>query len=140
VSKDASETVATVAEWCKVVLGFLLEKRLLDVHLHRQLLSVASQTEAEGDLRGLRQIKRDLKDMARHIPKKDATELSRLLELTTGDNKDDSELATILNRGTVETEEEARFLMTRVDEIFQDPSKRDELKFINQMLAKSKLY
>jgi hypothetical protein len=129
-----------MAKWCRTVLRFLADRGHLNEPMRVQLEGIVSDCATRRDVRGLRQVQRDFREMTRALSGDDRGRLDGLLSGFSGPttSQERGEIAAILARGEVENEDEYRLLMGRVDEIFQDPSKNDELEAINNLLARSK--
>jgi hypothetical protein len=126
-----------IARWCKTVVRFLADTGHLPTAVRDQLTSIVSAAEQARNAKGLRQAQRDLQEMIRVLRPEETAKLDELLASLGGPTSSEprDEVARILRRGTPVTEDEYRLLMSRVEEIFQDPSKKDEVDAINKLLA-----
>jgi len=101
---------------------------------------VIHQAFERRDLRGLRMVARDVAEWATDLSPEQQQQLDALLVSRFGRGLKDQrkdverEIARILRRGQIETEGEYRLLMARVDEIYADESKAEELEQINRLL------
>lgn len=108
--------------------------------LSRQMEEVIHQAFERRDLRGLRMVARDVAEWATDLSPEQQQQLDALLVSRFGRGLKDQrkdverEIARILRRGQIETEGEYRLLMARVDEIYADESKAEELEQINRLV------
>jgi hypothetical protein len=139
VKGDIAADLGAVTGWCRTVVRFLGEGGHLSKPMQAQLEAVIANCEQKRDLRGMRHVQRDLRQMIRLVGKPERARLDSILSALQGPTSDvERDIAQILTRGTVETEDEYRLLMDRVNEIFQDPAREGELAAINKALLKSK--
>ena len=93
------------------------------------------------DLRSLRAYKNDLYHVATALPKHEYAELDRLLKERFGmglrGKLTSEEIAfnNVLQRGKIIDEDEYRMLEERAEEIWDDPTKADELERVNKLLS-----
>lgn len=139
VKGKGSAELAYLRDWLLAVTGFIggagfpgaleMEERIIQAAYDR------------GDLRGMRTIARDKREMLRLASPKERERIGEFLRLNFDrglddlDRDDTKEIARVLKRGRIKNDEEGRLLLARVDEIYADESKRDELERINCLLA-----
>jgi hypothetical protein len=126
-------------DWCVAIL-----------HAIGQFDPTGSYSQAEqgveaafqrGDLRGLKMVARDVQEWATALSPADQQKLDQALRSRFGhglaERADDAyrEVAQILKRGQIDTQDEYRLLRIRVEAIHADESKRAELEKINELLA-----
>jgi hypothetical protein len=93
------------------------------------------------DLRGLRTYKNDLVQMTRGLRAADVKTLDDELTSKFGVGIKDMRsaqklrMAIVVHRGFIETDEEYRMLEERAEEIWDDPSKKDEFDRLNRALS-----
>jgi hypothetical protein len=128
-----------IARWCKTVLGYLADTGHLPPAHHDYLRKVVSSNQERRNTKGLRQIQRDFQEMIKGLRPDEIAKLDQLLASLGGPTSSEprEEVARILKRGKIDTDDEYQLLMSRIDEIFQDPSKKDEVEAINKLLAAS---
>ncbi|MCL4684864.1 hypothetical protein KJ059_08940 [Myxococcota bacterium] len=127
-------------DWCIAILQFMAQ-----VDPSSGVFAHAEQaTEAafqRGDLRGLKMVARDVREWATALSPADQQRLDEVLREQFGRGLTEeaeglrAEVGRILRRGQIDTQDEYRLLLSRADEIYADPSKQDELKSINELLA-----
>lgn len=126
-------------DWCIAILGFMSE--LSPSHLFDHTKDAVNAAFARGDLRGLKIAAKDLGEWAKGLAPSDCNNLDVALRTQFGRGlREDaqalrSKVAHILERRTIDSEEEYRLLLSRSDEIYADDSKRSELEQINALLA-----
>ena len=104
-------------------------------------LDAIERAKVRGDLRGLRMIYRDAKEMARGLAATHREELERRLRerfgrgLESGQRDLELRAGKILKRGRINDAEEYRTLEGWLDVILHDPSMQNETGRINALLA-----
>jgi hypothetical protein len=92
------------------------------------------------DLRGLKMVRRDLTEWVRGLSGGEVAKLDALLRAQFGEGLTDEakaqrkEVQNIVRRGCIETDDEYRLLVSYLDEIYRDPSRKEEVEAINALL------
>ena len=106
-----------------------------------EFILVIQETFRKQNLRGFRYIFKDTNEWANGLPKSDLDELNELLQRKFGENllkqsqRNLSKINRIVKKGKINNEDEYRLLLSRVDEIFADESKKEEVEMLNKLLA-----
>ena len=92
------------------------------------------------DLRGLKMVSRDLNEWVNGFPDATRARYDEILRAQLGEDPRGAEaqareVRRILDRGTIENEDEWRLLNSRAEEIWADESKRAELEKVTAMMA-----
>jgi hypothetical protein len=104
-------------------------------------IHIIKRTYLDRDLRGMRQIARDLNEEARYLPKKDLDRLNAVLKEKFGEDlsenrkKDLVKIDRIRKRGRIRSENEFRLVKERTEEIWQDDDKEEENEALNKLLT-----
>jgi len=129
-------------DWCATVVGFIKANAGPQFKPIAVILELAISEEYEkASLRGLKQINDDLRAWAKGFSPKQQRELDELLHasvgrgLMEGQRLFERQVNAILKRGRIKSEDEARLLLERADEIYTDDEKKIEMKKINRLLA-----
>lgn len=91
--------------------------------------------------RGLKVVLKDIAEWAKSLSASEYQELNLLLENEFGrglaaiKKQDSRKIDIVLKREKIVSESEYELLLNRVDEIYADPNKLEELKQLNQLLA-----
>jgi hypothetical protein len=145
-SKQASpDELKRMADWCRIVIRFKTADRPgrspAEAAIDSEYEKVLDATLARSDLRGLKMLRRDLTEWARGLPHRYVAELDALLRAQFGEGLTEEakaqrkEVQDIVRRGYIETNDEYRLLVSYMDEIYSDPSRQEEAKAINALLA-----
>lgn len=86
------------------------------------------------DLRGLRSLRRDFQEWLRDLPTEARVELERSLALLNVPAPP-SDLEVALARGRIETEDEYRAVLSRVEDIYDDPARESDITRLNALLS-----
>ena len=84
---------------------------------------------------------KDMNELSKGLSSIDLEELNRVLkerfgsDLTVYSNKGLAKIQRIIKRGRVNTDDEFRLLSNRVDEIYADDSKKDEVEVLNKLMG-----
>lgn len=134
--KELSQT----KEWCLAILNFMISKNGETPGL-KMFVEVIIDSYQKQNLKGLKYVNKDINEWARGLPLSDVDELNKLLwnrfgeDLSKQTNRNLVKIAQIIKKGKIANEDEYRLLLIRVDEIYKDESKQDELQTLNNLLA-----
>lgn len=123
-------------DWCMVTLDYLAEVS----PNAREMGQAVSAALAKGDVKGLRMCVSHLREWVSYAPPAFRQRLHERLLATVGhglyevDLAREKRLASIVKRGRIATDDEARLMEGRVDEIYADDDKQAELNQINDLL------
>ena len=93
-----------------------------------------------GEIRGMRMAFNDTLDMAKDLSYAQKEELNAILrekfgtDLNEQNNKNYKKIKRVIQRGKIKTDEEYYFLKERIDEIYDDESKREEVEELGTLL------
>jgi hypothetical protein len=94
------------------------------------VLSIIEATYKKKNVRGLQKIEKDLKEWVKSLSEEHQLELYQNLDIDNV-NKIDS----VVMRNKIETDEEYKNVMERVENIYNDTAFSEELKILNTLLA-----
>lgn len=139
------EELRIIRDKCLLFNHFMIESGLIPKELigayqeSNQLIEVAYQ---EGKAKILKGASADIYDQViRHMPLSMAVEVKKLfkekLKIDFAIVKKDrlKAIEKILKTGKISTEEEFELVVNRIDEIYSDPGRKDEIKLLNKILA-----
>ncbi|HVJ22285.1 MAG TPA: hypothetical protein VM686_43060 [Polyangiaceae bacterium] len=131
--------------WCRTLLAqFKLVTPPSLAPLLEPFGVIVENSYRKDDLPGLRQIAKDLLESAGGLTSEQQRELDDRLKSEVGRGLEKPEraartektvIARVLKRGHIESTEEYRVSLERVEEVWNDDSKRDEVEALNAMLA-----
>lgn len=93
-----------------------------------------------GEIRGMRMAFNDTLDMAKDLSYAQKEELNAILreklgtDLNEQNNKNYKKIKRVIQRGKIKTDEEYYLLKERIDEIYDDKSKREEVEELGTLL------
>ena len=93
-----------------------------------------------GEIRGMRMAFNDTLDMAKDLSYAQKEELNAILrekfgtDLNEQNNKNYKKIKRVIQRGKIKTDEEYYLLKERIDEIYDDESKREEVEELGTLL------
>ena len=93
-----------------------------------------------GEIRGMRMAFNDTLDMAKDLSYAQKEELNAILrekfgtDLNEQNNKNYKKIKRVIQRGQIKTDEEYYLLKERIDEIYDDESKREEVEELETLL------
>jgi hypothetical protein len=139
-SQKSFEELSFLKEWILTITDFLLLKypKAETPTLMRQIVT---ETFEKSNLRGMRMVYKDMNELSKGLSSIDLEELNRVLkerfgsDLTVYSNKGLAKIQRIIKRGRVNTDDEFRLLSNRVDEIYADDSKKDEVEVLNKLMG-----
>jgi hypothetical protein len=129
-------------DWCQAILSFLRELGLAS-DIADEFGQVVENALAERNVRGLRMVAKDLQEWVRGLPMNQQAQLEERLNLQFGrgirseTDKDQREVAHILERGVIADEDEYRLLVARAEAVHADKARATELERINELLART---
>ena len=130
-----------IKEWCLTIIEFLISHNQATSTSRNMFVDVINDAFQKQNLKGLRYVYNDINEWAKGILQSDLEELNMLLQNKFGEDlnkqmhRDLIKIAKILKKGNVSNEDEYRLLLSRVDEIFEDDNKKDEIENLNKLLA-----
>jgi len=133
------QELETLRSKCLAVLDFF-EGRSLGSELATSMRSSVQRAYAARDITGLRAGWTDLAEWHRELPELEQQQLARLLQSEAGADiraeraAEVRRIGEILARGALRTEEEYRLVRGRIDEIYVDPDRADEVHRLNALL------
>jgi hypothetical protein len=139
-SDDQLRELDHLKEWSLTILNFRLAKQVGSDPLIEELIQTTIKVHSARNLRGMRTIARDDNEQARGMNPADLGRLNGLLREKFGEDLSDNmrkdlvKIGKIRHRGKIRTEDEFRLVQGRVDEIWQDATKKDEMDALNQLL------
>lgn len=139
-SSQREAEMKELRDWCIVILQFMSQ---LDPSsgLYAQGEQAIKAAFQRGNHRGLKMVASDVREWATALSPAYRQRLDQNLRARFGrgliEKADESrgEVERILRRGQIDTQDEYRLLMSRVEEIYADESRRTELEKINELLA-----
>lgn len=129
-----------IKEWCLMILNFMISKNS-NIHIITQTKDIILETYNSQNIKGLRYCNKDIIEWAKGLPKSDLVELNKLLQDKFGEdlgknaNRDLSKISQVIKKGKISSDDEYRLLLSRVDEIYNDTSKQDEVQTLNRLLV-----
>lgn len=133
------EELISLADWCRTVVRFIASTGT-NVPMFADYERAVERAFQRGDLRGLKMVQRDCAEWAKGLRAEERRKLDGLLRaqtrggLTEKVEAERREAAEILRRGRIESDEEYRLLATRLDEIYADDARKEEVEAINRLL------
>lgn len=128
-----------LGQWCRAIAEFLTsEPRLPE---GQAFLDAIDKAVEQGNARGLKMAERDLAAWARSISPERQEELERTLVARFGRglqqelNDELREIQQIVARGKIATPDEYRLVVSRLDEIYADESKQQEVRTLNDLMT-----
>ena len=142
---DRQDELKILRDWCIAVLRFIHDKASEQGAGITPRLQEVAENGIESafkrqDIRGLKTASRDLLEWVNGFPDQIRKDLDKILRaevgigLKTSQQDRNREIAKIIKRGSVKSEDEYRLLESRIDEIYADESKKAELARINKVL------
>jgi biotin-(acetyl-CoA carboxylase) ligase len=132
-----------LAEWCRTVVRFLGAHSAPEKQaMYAQFEDGITQGLEGGSTKPIKVLARFLAEWAQMLPPDLNEQLDELLRskgqtsLGSGAASRAKQVQRILERGVIESDDQYRLLLSRVEETFQDESKQDEVERINALLAK----
>jgi len=128
-------------DWCLTILDFIISrnKHLPELNIFVELINNAYD---EQNLRGMRYVIKDINEWAKGMPQSDFVDLNTILQDKFGEdliisaNRDFSKVNQVIRKGKISSDDEYRLLLSRVDEIYNDKSKQNEVSILNKLLAR----
>lgn len=139
-ARKKAEELASVTEWCRAILTFWRESGV-SPEMCSSLEDVVAQTLQKEDLRGMRQVAKELVKLTSALSVHEWDKLDDVLRREFGRGLREEvkieigKVDRVVKRGKIGSKAEYRLLSTRADEIYADESKKNELENINRLLA-----
>ncbi len=147
---EKQEIEATfIKDWCTAVIDFIYSKYNEQASFGEMFKDAFSEETKQRYLKelnpsiylkGLRMAFNDTNEMAMGAPQSIQEELNKLLrkkfgkDLMTYSKKIQKKIAQIKEAGKISNEDEYRLIMSYIDSIYNDESKREELELLNNLL------
>ncbi|GHT77322.1 hypothetical protein AGMMS50262_18010 [Bacteroidia bacterium] len=134
-----------INDWCLTILNFMIKKygEHTSLTMFKDVINDGYNTK---NLRGMRSVYRDTNEWGKGLNTlADTEELNQVLyakfseDLNTCSGRDAQKIKRIVRRGKISTENEFRLVLGRVDEIYTDDTKKEEIKILNKMLGEFEL-
>lgn len=129
-----------IKEWCLTVMNFMISHyEGKDVFI--QFSEVIKEGFNKQDLRGMRYVYKDTNEWAKGLPLTHIEELNRILNEKFGEDikkqtdRDITKISRIIKNGEINSEDEYRLILNRVEEIYADDNKKEEVLKLNKLLA-----
>ncbi|MFC2187425.1 hypothetical protein ACFCT7_08915 [Fulvivirgaceae bacterium LMO-SS25] len=139
IKEDQLNELYYLKEWCSSVVKFILEQSPVGGDMLMQYDIVINSSYQKQDIRGLRMVAKDVMEWAKGLSESDKSKLDEVLESKFGSGLngeiEKKNVAQILKRGKITTEDEYRLLLNRIEEIHTDPSKNEEVERVNLLLG-----
>ena len=123
-------------EWCLSILNYIVITHG-ENSMFLQYIEVVVEAYQKQKLEVLRRCLKDVNEWAKGLSKSDINELNKLLTIKFGYNlsKPSNKLTAIIQRGKINSEDEYRLLLNRIDEIYENETNTKELETLNKLLA-----
>jgi hypothetical protein len=142
----SAEELASLAEFCRTIVGFLAElerdhPNAATSAMSSRMLSIIDAAVARRDLRGLKMVRSDMVEWGSSLSRDDVVKLDERLRSKLGRGlADEAEtnrkrVEDVLKRGRIESDDEYDLLLKWMDEIHGDEKWKREVDAINELLA-----
>jgi hypothetical protein len=136
--------LAYIKDWCLTIMDFIFSKsdQPLILAVFNDAINNGYDTQ---NLRGMRYVYRDTSEWGRGLSLRDIEELNKILyekfgeDLNTCSKRDLSKINKIIKKGKIANENEFRIVLSRIDEIYHDSAKNEEIEILNMLLRKYEL-
>lgn len=138
--QKALEELSFMRDWIWEIVDFLV-KNVDEGKFFKQLYPPITETFDKKDLRGMKMMYNDINEMAGDLSLHQLTELNRILrekfgfDLNKAHDKVIAKINRIVQRGYLKNDDEFRLLYSRVDEIYADDSKKEEVEILENLMA-----
>lgn len=138
--QKALEELSFMRDWNWIIADFLV-KNENEGEFYKQLYPIISEVFDKKNLRGMRMMYNDINEMAGGFSLHKLTELNRILrekfgsDLNKAREKVVAKINRIAQRGYLKNDDEFRLLYSRVDEIYADDSKKEEVEILENLMA-----
>lgn len=143
--KTKAMELKTLRDKCILFNQFMAEKGGLPPQLaeaYKESNKLIESAYMEGKIKPLKSMSADIDDQViRHMPLSMAQELKNLfkeklnIDYDVVDKARMQAIEKLLKKGKISKPDEYELLLNRVDEIYADPNKADEVKRLNELLA-----
>ena len=126
---------------CLLFNQFLINRAGVPAQLLEETNKLLEKAYQEKNIKALKAADSDNNEQVRHMPLQLALELKKLfkeklnIDFDVVDKVRIKTIEKILKKGKISKPEEYELLLNRVDEIYADPNKTDEVKRLNELLA-----
>lgn len=133
------EELSFMRDWNWAIMDFLVKNE--NEEFFKEFYPIISEVFDKKDLRGMRMIYNDNNEMARGLSFHKLNELNRILrekfgfDLNKAHDKVIAKINRIVQRGYLKNDDEFRLLYSRVDEIYADDSKKEEVEILENLMA-----
>jgi TRAP-type mannitol/chloroaromatic compound transport system substrate-binding protein len=128
-------------EKCQLFNQFMIEKAGMPAQLFEETNRLLEKAYDEKNIKILKAADADNNEQVKHMPLPLALELKSFLKQKLNidfdviDNLRIEAIEKVLQRGKIVNSQEYELLLNRVDEIYTDNSKKEDVKKINELLA-----
>jgi hypothetical protein len=144
-NEEQLKELTHIRDWCLTILDFMIDRYGQHHSFVTQKDLIIKIYNAQ-DLRGLRYIYRDSNEWGKNLPTLESTEeLNKMLcekfgkDLQACSKQNLLKIKKIIKRGNISNEREFRVVHNRVNEIYQDSTKKEEIEILNNLLSKFEL-
>ncbi|MFA6570232.1 MAG: hypothetical protein WCT77_03250 [Bacteroidota bacterium] len=128
-------------EWCLTILDFM-SCIYKNAQSPKMLIELINEEYRKQNLKGFRFIFSDINEMSKNLTDQELKDLNKILKSKFGEDlksqtqKGIIKIEKIKKRGIILTENEFRLVESRVEDIYADESKKEELDTLNNLLNK----
>ena len=131
-------------DWCLTIVDFMIGKdgAHFSFTSFKDIINDTYNIQNLRGLQGMRCVYSDTNEWARDLLPLEKTELNKILydkfgeDLSTCSGRDVQKIKRIVRKGKIATENEYRLVQSRVDEIYADTTKKEEIETLNMLLSK----
>jgi len=124
-----------------IIIGFLHQAGQLTDRLATRYRETLEQVKSRSDLRGMRIMRKDDNEAIRDLPPAEQQRLKLMLAQRVGTDLDAEQRAELerieelVRADRIETEDDYRLVLGRVEEIYDKPGNADEVGRLNKLLS-----
>ena len=139
------EELTHIRDWCLTIVDFMIRKYGGQLIFTAMLKDVINNEYDAQNLRGMRCVYRDMNEGTGALSLREIEELNKILyakfgeDLHTCSKRNLSKINKIIKRGRIANEDEFRLVLGRVDEIYADSTKEEEVEMLNVLLKEFEL-
>lgn len=138
--QKALEELSFMRDWIWEIVDFLVKSQN-EGEFFKLLYPPVTETFDKKDLRGMKMMYNDINEMAGDLSPHQLNELNRILrakfgfDLNKAHDKFLAKINRIVQRGYLKNDDEFRLLYSRVDEIYADDSKKEEVEILEKLMG-----
>ncbi len=138
-SQKSFEELLFLKEWNLIIADYFV--KIWADPIFERFRQIIIETFEKNDLRGMRMIYKDNNGMTIDLSPNDLDKLNQILrkkfgfDLAKVNDKNLAKIKRIIERGHLKSDDEFRLLSNRVDEIYADDSKKDEVEVLNKLMG-----